>query len=150
MPAEIGGQEDAGVFGEGDGDGGDGAGLDDDEQGPAVEEAPEASEGLAQVDVLAAGVRHGGGEFSIAERGDDGEGRADEPAEDQQAGGFHLARDIGADDEDAGADHRAHDERGGGGEAEAFDETGLCACGHRGFSCLPFSHPIAQGPLCAG
>ena len=124
MTGGDGGQEDAGVFGERDGNGGDGAGLDDEEQRPAVEEAPEAAEGFAQVDVLAAGVRHGGGEFAVAEGGDDGERRADQPAEDQQAGRFHLARDIGADDEDAGADHRAHDERGGGGEAEAFDEAG--------------------------
>ena len=124
MLAEIEGQEDAGVFGEGDGDGGDGAGLDDDEEGPAVEESPEASEGFAQVDVLAAGVRHGGGEFAVAEGGDDGEGGADEPAEDEQAGRLHLARDIGADDEDAGADHGAHDERGGVGQAEPFDEAG--------------------------
>src|SRR6202020_2872632 len=83
--------EDAGIFGEGDGDSRNGAGLDDGEQGPAVEESPEASEGFAQVDVLASGVWHGGCQFTVAERGDDGEGRADEPAENEQAGGFHLA-----------------------------------------------------------
>ncbi len=82
------GQEDAGVFGEGHRDGCDGAGLDDGEERPAVEEAPEASEGFAQVDVLAAGVWHGRGQFAVAERRDDGEGRADEPAENEQAGDF--------------------------------------------------------------
>ena len=44
--AETPGKEDAEVFGEGHGDGGDGAGLDNEEQGPAIEEpqsGPKAS-----------------------------------------------------------------------------------------------------------
>ena len=80
------GDEDAEELGERDGDGGDGAGLDDGEEGPAVEEAGQRAEGFAQVDVLAAGLGHGGGEFAVAERGDQGEDGGDEPDEHQQAG----------------------------------------------------------------
>ena len=72
-------EEDAGVFGERHRDGRDGAGLDHHEQRPAEEEAEQRAEGFAQVDVLAAGVRHGGGEFAVAERGDQGEERGDHP-----------------------------------------------------------------------
>ena len=71
------GQEDPGVFGEGDRDCRDRAGLDDGEKRSAAEESPEAPEGFAQVDALATFVGYGGGEFTIAEGGDDGEGRAD-------------------------------------------------------------------------
>ena len=91
-------------------------------------------------------MRHGGGEFAVAERRDDGERRADEPAENQQAGRFHLARDVGADDEDAGADHGAHDERGGGDEAEAFDEAGVCGGGFT-YCFLSCSHSIVRSRL---
>ena len=62
------GEEDAGEAGEGDGDGGDGAGLDDEQQGPSIEEAAQGREGLAQVDVLAAGAGHHAGEFAVGER----------------------------------------------------------------------------------
>ena len=51
-----GGEEDAEEFSEGDADRRDGPGLDDEEERPAVEEAPERAERLAQIDVLAAGA----------------------------------------------------------------------------------------------
>ena len=60
----------AGKFGKGDGDRGDGGGLDHEEHRPAVEKAPSVAERFAQVDVLAAGMGHGGGEFAVAERAD--------------------------------------------------------------------------------
>ena len=56
---------------------------------PAEEKAPEASEGFAEIDVLAAGVGHGGGEFAIAERGDDGEQRA--PAASRRSAGRGIS-----------------------------------------------------------
>ena len=118
-----GGHEDACKLCERHGYGGDGAGLDDDEGGPAEEEGPEATEGFAEINVLSAGLRHGGGKFAIAERGDDGQHGGDEPADDEQAGRLHLAGDIGAHDKNAGADHGAHDESGGIEQAEAFDEA---------------------------
>ncbi len=66
-------REDAEVAGERDGDGGDGAGLDDQEQRPAVEESPERAVGFAQIDVLAAGAGHHRGQFAVAQRGADGQ-----------------------------------------------------------------------------
>ncbi len=62
-------------------------GLDDGEESPAVEESPEASEGLAQVLRDNRRLRHGGGKLSVAEGGNDGEGRADKPAKDEQSPG---------------------------------------------------------------
>ena len=79
-------EEDAGVLGESHRHGGDGAGLNHQEQRPAVEEAPERAEGFAQVDVLPAGVRHGGRQFAVAQRGDQRERRGDQPGDHQQAG----------------------------------------------------------------
>ena len=93
---------------------------------PAVEEAGQRAEGFAQVDVLAAGLGHGGGEFAVAERGDEGEDGGDEPGGDEEPGGLHLACDVGGDDEDAAADHGAHDQRGGVEEAEAFYKLSHC------------------------
>ena len=124
------GKEDAGVLGEGHRHRRDGAGLDHHEERPAVEEAVERAEGFAQVDVLAAGVRHGRGQFAVAERRDQGEDRGDEPGHHHQAGRLHLARDIGGDDEDAGADHRAHHQGGGIDQAEAFDQTAFTSLCH--------------------
>ncbi len=90
VPDPVGGrdgrEEDAEELAEGHADGGDGAGLDDQEERPAVEESPERAEGFAQVDVLAAGVRHHGGEFAVGERAGDGHESGDQPGGDQQRG----------------------------------------------------------------
>src|SRR5438132_1605869 len=75
--------EDAEELGEGDGDGGDGAGLDDEEDGPAVLEAPQGAVGLAQVDVLAAGVRHHAGQLGVAQRPHDRHHPGQQPDEQQ-------------------------------------------------------------------
>src|SRR5207249_10598196 len=48
------------------------------EQGPAIEESPQWTERLAQVDVLSAGVRHCRRELAVAEGGRQGEGRGDD------------------------------------------------------------------------
>src|SRR5215467_9966487 len=58
---------------EGDADSSNRAGLDDEEQRPAVKKSPERPQRFAQVDVLAACAGHHGGEFAIAERSDDGQ-----------------------------------------------------------------------------
>ena len=108
-------------FCEGDGYGGDGGSLNDEEHGPAVEEAPERAERFAEIDVLTAGVRHGRGEFAVAERADYGHDSRDDPDGEQESGALHLVNDVGGDDEDTGADHRAADDHGGIEEAEAFD-----------------------------
>ena len=59
-------------FGERNGNRGDGRGLNDQQHRPAVEEAPERPERFAQINVLPAGVRHGRGQFAIAQRADQG------------------------------------------------------------------------------
>ncbi len=111
--AGDGGEEDAEEFAEGDTDGGDGAGLDDEEEGPSVEKAPHGAEGFAEVDVLAAGRGHHGGEFAIGERADDGHEAGDDPGGEEEGRGVSGAGDIGIDKEDAGADHGADDDGSG-------------------------------------
>ena len=64
-----------------------------------------------------------GGEFAVAEGGDDGEQGSEDPADEEEAGGFHLTSDVGTDDENAGADHGADDEGGGVSEAETADKA---------------------------
>src|SRR5207253_1616124 len=114
----------AGIGGEGDRHGGDRARLDDEHERPAVEEAPERPVQLAQVDVLPAGARHGGGQVPVAERARHGERPGDGPHGEQPAGRRQPARDVGRDDEDARADHRAGDQRGRVEEAEPRLEAG--------------------------
>ena len=99
------GEEDAEKLAEGYADGGNGAALNDEKERPAVEEAPQRAEGLAQVDVLAAGLGHHGRQFAVGERRDDGHEAGDQPGRNQQGGRVHDARDVGGDDEDAGANH---------------------------------------------
>ena len=73
------GDEHARIFGEGHGHGGDGSGLDHQKHGPAEEESAQGAEGFAQIDVLAAGVRHGRGELPVGERRDQRERRRPRP-----------------------------------------------------------------------
>ncbi len=115
-------KEDAEELAEGHADSGDGSGLNDQVHRPAVEESPERAERFAQVNILAAGVRHHGGQFSVGERAGDGHESGHHPGGDQQRGRIDQAGDFGGDDEDAGADHRAHDQRGGAGQAQTFHE----------------------------
>ena len=102
--------EDAEIFGEADGDRRNRAGLDDEKERPAVEEAPERREGFAQVNVLPARLRHHRGEFAVGERRHEREQTCDDPDDEQPTGCADLPRDVGGDDEDAGADHRTGDD----------------------------------------
>ena len=63
-----GGHQDAQELGERHRHGGDGAGLDDREQGPAVEEARQRREPLAQEDVLPAGLGHHRRQLGVGQR----------------------------------------------------------------------------------
>ncbi len=118
-------KEDAEKLAEGDADGGDGSGLHDQEQRPAVEKAPERAERLAQVNVLAAGVRHHRRQFAIGQRASDGEKSGEHPGADQQRRRVDQARNVGGDDEDARADHGAHHQRGRADRAQALYESGV-------------------------
>ena len=112
-------EEDSEEFAEGDADRGDGAGLNDKEERPAVEEAAERAEGLAEIDVLTAGLGHHGRQFAVAERADEGHQRRNQPGGNEKCGRADGATHICGDDEDAGADHGAHDDGRGGEEAHA-------------------------------
>ena len=133
-----GGEEDAEELSKRDANRRDGSGLDDEEERPAVEEAAEGPERLAQVDVLPARARHHCGQFAVAECADDRHQRGDEPCGDQQRGRADDAAHVCRDDEDAGADHRTHHDGGGGEESHAAHEMG--GCGGVGRSGIGWSH----------
>ena len=80
--------------------------LDHKQHRPAVEETPDRAQRFAQVDVLPAGLRHRGGEFSVAERADQRHYAGSEPYGEQKRRALYLMRDIRGHDEDARADHR--------------------------------------------
>ena len=139
------------------------AGLDHQEQRPAVEESAERAEGLAQVDVLAARLWHRGRQFAIAERRDHGDHRSDHPGHEHQSRRTYLARDIGRDNEDAGADHRSDHQCGRVDEPKAFQQagaSGLFTSGrHRAVvrriswiapGARPHNHQVLQVPDVAG
>ncbi len=104
--------QDGGMAREGHGDGGDGAGLDHEEERPAVEEADQRPEGLAEVDVLAAGPREARDEIAVERRRRDRHDPRQRPHREEPAGGSEVAHHRRGDQEDAGADHRAGDEGG--------------------------------------
>ena len=107
---------------EADRHGRDRAGLDDQEQRPAVEEPPQRRERFAQVDVLAAGARHHRRQFAVGQRADDRQHAGHDPRGQQPSGAPTLPRHVGRHDEDAGPDHRADDDHRGVEEAEASCE----------------------------
>ena len=98
------------------------AGLDHQKKSPAVEKAPQGPERFAEINVLAAGMRHHRGQFAIAERGDNGHEAGDKPGPDQESGRIDFAGNLRRNNKDAGADHRAHDQHRGTGQAQAFDQ----------------------------
>ena len=126
------GQEHARVLGEGHRDSRDGAGLDDQEQRPAVEEARQRAVGLAQVDVLAARVGDHARQLAVAHGRGHGDERGDEPDDQQPARAAHGARDVGADDEDARADHGAGHQHGRVEESQLALESGSRGVAHGG------------------
>ena len=105
-------------------DSGDGARLDDQEQRPAVEKAPEGPERLAQVDVLPAGPGHHGREFAVAQSADQGHDPGDDPCAHVKRRRVDAAGDVGIDDEDARADHGADYDGRGAEEAKALGQAG--------------------------
>ncbi len=95
------------------------AALDDQEHRPAVEEAGERTERLAQKDVLPARLGHHRAQLAVGERAEQRERATDEPQPEVDAGsGDEPGHDRGRD-EDARADHRAHDQRRGAEHPEA-------------------------------
>ena len=80
------GEENAGETAKGDGDCGDSAGLNHQQQSPAEAESPEATVSLAQEDVLAARLRHHGGEFTVSECAGHRHEAGDEPYGEQPGG----------------------------------------------------------------
>ena len=109
------GEQHAGEFGEGDRHRRDRRRLNHEQHRPAVQESPQWPEHLANVDILPAGVRHGGGELAVVQSGHHCHKAGDQPYRQQQPRAIDLPRNVRRDDEDAGADHRAdHDHRGVG------------------------------------
>ena len=117
---EIDGKENAEKLAEGHADGGDGSGLDHQKKRPAVEKSPERPQRFAQVNVLAAGAGHHGGQFAVAEGADDGQKSGHQPGPDQQRGRINLAGYFRRDNKDAGADHGTHDQHGGAGQSQTL------------------------------
>jgi hypothetical protein len=139
------------VLGEPDRDRRDGAGLDHDEQRPAVEEAGQRPERLAQIDVLATRLRHHRRQLAVREGRREREQAGDQPDHQEPAGRSDLAGDVGRDDEDARPDHRAgHDHRGVD-QSEPADESALGLDRHRqiagprhGIYFSPLSPPLSR------
>ena len=125
-------RDDACEFGEGDGHGCDRGGLNDEKHRPAVEESEKRPERFAQVNVLAASVRHCRGKLAKAQRADQCDQAGSEPDHEQQPGTLHLVRDVRRNDKNPGADHRADDDHRRIEQAETFDQF---AGGWRGCGC---------------
>ena len=106
-------KEDAEKFAEGHANRGYGSGLDDKKQRPSVEKAPQRTQRFAQVDILAAGFGHHGGQLTVAERANHGHDRGDGPCCEIQRRRIGQAGNVAVDDKDAAADHRAHNDGGG-------------------------------------
>ena len=105
-------EEDSEKLAKGHADSGNGAALNHQEKRPAIEEAPQGPERLPQIHILAAGARHHGRQFTVAESRHHGHEAGHQPCRNQQGGRVHDARHVGGDDEDARTDHRAHHQRG--------------------------------------
>ena len=106
-------------LGEGDGHRGVETALDDEEDGPAVEEADQRAERLAQKDVLPAGLRHHRAQLAVGQRAEQSQRATDEPQPEVDAGRGDEPSHDRRRDEDARADHRAHDQRRGTEHSEA-------------------------------
>ena len=89
---------------------GDRAGEDAEEREPAGQEARERMERLAEVDVVAAGVREARAKLRVRERAGEREQPADHPDREDQARVRQPLRDRAGREEDARADHRGHDQ----------------------------------------
>ena len=92
---------------------GDGPGLNHGEESPPVKKAPQRREGLAQVNVHAAGLRHHRRQFAVGKRRRNRQHAGEHPRHQHPAGAADQPRHIGGNDEDPRADHhRNHHQRG--------------------------------------
>ena len=108
---------------EGDRDGGHSAGLDHEQQRPAVEEGRHRSVGVAKIGILAADLGTARGKLGVDEGGGEGDEAAKDPHADDEKRGIDVLRDFRRCDEDPGTDDAAHDEHGCVEQAEAADEA---------------------------
>ena len=104
------------------------AGLDHEEERPAVKKTPERTVGFAKIDVLPAGARHHRGQLTIAERGSDRERAGHCPHHKEPTRRTDQPRDVRRDDENARADHRTRDEHCRVEQAESTDKLFLAGC----------------------
>ena len=82
-----------------------GAGAGDRERNPAIEKADQSAIGAAQVDVVAARLRHHGGDFRVGERAGQRQQSCGEPYHQHELGTADIAGHDPGLQEDAGADH---------------------------------------------
>ncbi len=85
--------------------GGNRPGLDDQEQSPSIEKAPERAQRFTQVNVLSAGAGHHGGKLAVRERANNRHKASDQPRANQQRGRVDLAANLRRHNKDAGANH---------------------------------------------
>ncbi len=116
------GKEHAEKLAESYADCGDGARLDHEKERPAIEKTPERPKRLAQVNILAAGFGHHGGEFAIAQRADDRHEGGDHPCSHKERRRVGAARDISVDKENAGTNHGSRDDRRRAEQTKALDQ----------------------------
>ena len=116
------GKEEAERLRERDGDRGHEAGVDREEEGPAVEESPEGGEGLGEEDVLPSRPGEGGGQLAVTEGSGQRQEASEHPQSQEEPGRLQVARHDGGGEEDPRADHAPQDEGGGVEQAETANE----------------------------
>src|SRR5208283_1143936 len=110
---------------------GHGAGLNHQEERPAVKETKERAKGFTQVDILPASLRYHARQFTITDGRDDGHQSTDEPSEKEQARRLNLATNISGYNKNARPNHRAHDQGGGIKKTEALEQPRRLRIGDR-------------------
>src|SRR5579884_2161207 len=89
----------------------DGTALAHPELRPAVEISPEGAIGSAQIDVLAAGFRHSGGQLRVGERAEKAQNASDDPNDEELFDGPYIADHGGGHEKDPAADDGADNDR---------------------------------------
>ena len=85
----------------------------DDKPGPRVEKSGQRPVAVADVDILAAGLRLHRSQFGISERAEKREQSAHHPCQINQLGRAHGLHHFRGHEKNSAADDRAHDHRGG-------------------------------------